>query len=100
MEITSVILLMALVTAIPRVLPVFVYHRVKLPRWLKKWLESVPYAVLAALILPGILYVDDNMLVGLSGALVACVLTIKGYKVFNIIIGAILAAFFARLLVV
>lgn len=41
---------MALVTAIPRILPLVVLSRLTLPDWLMRWLSYVPVAVLAALL--------------------------------------------------
>ncbi|AZU64562.1 AzlD domain-containing protein [Neobacillus mesonae] len=41
---------MALVTFIPRVLPIAVLSRVELPDWAMRWLNYVPIAVMAALV--------------------------------------------------
>lgn len=49
-----VILLMALVTYLPRVLPALFLSRVRLPRLLERWLASIPVAVLAALLAPAL----------------------------------------------
>lgn len=49
------ILGMALVTYLPRFLPMYVLTRMKIPKLLIDWLSYVPVAVLAALIAPGIL---------------------------------------------
>ncbi|MCM3768627.1 AzlD domain-containing protein [Neobacillus niacini] len=40
----------ALVTFIPRVLPIAVLSRVELPEWAMRWLNYVPIAVMAALV--------------------------------------------------
>ncbi len=40
----------ALVTAVPRVLPLLVLSRLRLPAWLLDWLRYVPVAVLASLL--------------------------------------------------
>ncbi len=40
----------ALVTVIPRALPLVVLARVALPAWLREWLAHVPVAILAALL--------------------------------------------------
>ncbi len=56
-EFLSLVLACALVTALPRVLPLVVLSRTTLPAWLLDWLRYVPIAVLAALcaieLLPG-----------------------------------------------
>jgi branched-subunit amino acid transport protein len=48
-EFLMLVLACALVTALPRVLPLVVLSRLSLPRWLLDWLGYVPIAVLAAL---------------------------------------------------
>lgn len=40
----------ALVTFIPRVLPLMVLSRIELPEWAMRWLNYVPISVMAALI--------------------------------------------------
>lgn len=57
-EFLSLVLACAVVTALPRVLPLVVLSRFALPGWLTDWLRFVPIAVLAALaaievLLPG-----------------------------------------------
>ena len=49
-EFLGLILACALVTAIPRVLPLVVLSRFELPAWLLDWLRFVPIAILAALL--------------------------------------------------
>ena len=48
-EFLALVLACALVTALPRVLPLVLLSRFSLPRWLLDWLGFVPVAVLAAL---------------------------------------------------
>jgi branched-subunit amino acid transport protein len=48
-EFLSLVLACALVTAVPRVLPLVLLSRFELPAWLLEWLRFVPVAVLAAL---------------------------------------------------
>lgn len=45
----TLVLACALVTALPRVLPLAILSRFTLPRWLLEWLSFVPVAILAAL---------------------------------------------------
>ena len=49
-EILGLVLACALVTAVPRVLPLLVLSRLNLPAWLLDWLRYVPVAVLASLL--------------------------------------------------
>lgn len=45
-----IILGAALVTFIPRVLPLMLLSQLELPKWLIRWLKNVPVAVMAALL--------------------------------------------------
>lgn len=45
----------ALVTFLPRVLPLMVLSRLQLPDWMIRWLKHVPVAVMAALLAQSLL---------------------------------------------
>ena len=49
-EFLGLVLACALVTAVPRVLPLLVLSRLRLPAWLLDWLRYVPVAVLSSLL--------------------------------------------------
>jgi branched-subunit amino acid transport protein len=53
MEIITVILLMMLVTYLPRMIPMYFIKVEKIPSELKRFFSFIPYAALGALILPG-----------------------------------------------
>lgn len=48
------ILLMALVTYIPRMLPLILLAKYTLPEWFKTWLTFVPTAIFGALVFPDV----------------------------------------------
>ena len=52
---------MALVTYLPRVLPILVLTNRSLPDFVISWLSYVPAAVLAALLIPSILLQNGNI---------------------------------------
>lgn len=86
--------LMAITTAGPRVLSVLLYDQANLPPWSKRWLQSIPYAVLGALIFPSILeVVPESPGIGLLGGLVAAFLAYKKVNVMLIVFGAIAVVF-------
>ena len=71
-EIVVMIAGMALLTYLPRVLPVFLLEKMTLNRQAEKFLRLIPYTAMAALIFPGILGVDPaNSAIGALGGLVA-----------------------------
>ncbi|MBT2287483.1 AzlD domain-containing protein [Paenibacillus polymyxa] len=55
----------ALLTFIPRVLPLMLFSKIQIPMWLLRWLEYVPVAVMAALIGQE-LFMSDNQLVPIA----------------------------------
>ena len=77
MNILLLILLMMLVTYIPRMLPSLITDKLRFNKKFKKYLELIPYTAMAALIFPGVISVDANMwFVGVLGALVAILLSL------------------------
>lgn len=92
-----IILGMALVTYIPRFLPVFVIEWMKVPDWANRWLKSVPYAALGALIFPGILSIEkESSLIGLMGGAVAVIFAYLRLNIIYVVFGSIIAVVIAR----
>lgn len=58
-----IILGMAIVTFLPRFLPLYVLTRLEVPRVVVTWLCYVPVSVLAALVVPGVLMQDRQFFV-------------------------------------
>ena len=73
-EVLLLVLGMAVVTHIPRILPAAVLDRLKLGARIEKFLSLIPYTAMAALIFPGVIYVDANPLIGIAGGLTALLL--------------------------
>ncbi|WHY87199.1 AzlD domain-containing protein [Neobacillus novalis] len=65
MEVRGAILLIilgtALVTFIPRVLPLMVLSRFELPEWATRWLSFIPISVMAALVGQEIFMADGKL---------------------------------------
>lgn len=75
MDIILIIIGMAVVTAVPRMLPAWLLERARPTPRIEAWLAHVPYAVLGALIFPGIMTVHpERPMVGLAAGAVAAVL--------------------------
>ena len=91
MKVLLVIFGMALVTYIPRLLPALFMDRFHFPDWFQKWLQSIPYAALGALIFPGILLVEkDQPLLGLAGGVIAFILSLLRLHITLVMAGSIL----------
>lgn len=93
------VLLMALVTYIPRVLPLAVFRKEITSPFVKSFLYYVPFAVLGALTFPDIFYSTGNFTTALCGTLVAIFLAYKNKGLVVVAIGAILTVFLTGLFV-
>ncbi|NLC18861.1 MAG: AzlD domain-containing protein [Clostridiales bacterium] len=65
------VLIMALVTYIPRSLPIAIFRREIKSLYIKSFLKYVPYAVLGALTFPDIFSSTGNLISAICGTLVA-----------------------------
>ena len=75
MEILLIIVAMAIVTAVPRMLPAWLLENARPSAQIEAWLAHVPYAVLGALIFPGIMSVQpDKPAIGLLAGAIAALL--------------------------
>ncbi|WP_449539366.1 AzlD domain-containing protein [Ferdinandcohnia sp. Marseille-Q9671] len=82
---------MGLVTYIPRMLPLVVFNSVKLPPFLQNVLKNVPFAILGALIIPGIFTINEDIWFGIIGAVVAFVVAYLGANVIVVVLSSIIA---------
>lgn len=96
----AAILVMALVTYIPRVLPLTVFQGKIKSRFLRNFLQYVPYAALGAMTFPGIFYATENMLCALLGTAVAIVAAFFGGSLLVVAICAVLAVIGGNLFLV
>ncbi|HEX7056276.1 MAG TPA: AzlD domain-containing protein [Bacilli bacterium] len=92
-EALLIVLGMALVTYIPRMLPLVVLQHLKLPAFLRRQMELIPYAVLGALIFPGVLYSTASIWSAVAGATVAVLLSLLRANLLLIVLGSIAAVY-------
>ncbi|MCD8371553.1 MAG: AzlD domain-containing protein [Clostridiales bacterium] len=93
-EIWLLILGMAIVTFIPRALPVIFIERMRFGKKAEKFLKLIPYTAMAALIFPGILTVDSSVpWVGIAGGCVAAGFAWKKMPVMVCVLAAIAGEF-------
>lgn len=60
LEILLLILACMAVTVLPRVLPLSLAHRIRLPQWFLAWLQYVPIAVISALFFREVLLLNGE----------------------------------------
>ena len=89
------ILGMAVVTYIPRVIPLTFLEGRELPAAVQNVLRNIPYAVLGALIFPAIFFIQENVWFGIVGAIAAFGIAFTGANVMIVVLGsiAVLAVF-------
>ncbi|ACL68944.1 AzlD domain-containing protein [Halothermothrix orenii] len=88
---------MAVVTYLPRLIPMLFFHQLDLPPFLQRFLRFIPYAVLTSLIFPGILFSTGNPVSALAGGLVAVILALYEVNLFLVVIGSICGVFLTGL---
>jgi branched-subunit amino acid transport protein len=80
---------MALVTYIPRMLPLVFMDVEKIPEWFQAILRNVPYAALGALIFPGILTIHENIWYGIIGGITAIIIAYLGANLIIVVMSSI-----------
>ena len=91
------VLIMALVTYVPRVLPVTIFRKPIKSQFIKDFLEYMPYAVLGALTFPEIFYSTGDFTSALVGTLVALLLAYLNKGLVVVAVAAICAVFITKL---
>ncbi len=76
--------IMALVTYLPRMLPMVVFKKRITSRFVKSFLYYVPYAVLAAMTFPEVLYSTGSLLSAAVGTLFALFLAYRGHGLLTV----------------
>jgi len=89
---------MAIVTYIPRMIPLAILPGLKLPKYLQSFLSFIPIAVLSALIFPGFIDSTNNSYTAIFGAITAFVLAYFDSNLIVVVLGAIFAVFFSTFL--
>lgn len=91
------VIIMALVTYIPRTLPITLFTGEIKSKFIKSFLYYVPYAVLASLTFPGIFYCTDNMYAAIGGTVVALILAFYNRSLVVVAAAAVAAIFIINL---
>lgn len=84
---------MAFVTYLPRMLPLVILQDLRLPPYLKRFFEFIPFAILGALIFPGILYSTDSIESAIFGGVVAAIMAYLKANIFIVVFSGIGAVY-------
>lgn len=93
------VILMAVVTYIPRALPIVVYRNKLKSKFLRSFLFYVPFAVLGAMIFPSIIYSTDSIVSAIVGFIVALTLAYFEKGLMTVATFAILSVYICELLI-
>ncbi len=93
------VFLMAIVTYIPRVLPMAIFKNKIQSRFLTAFLSYVPYAVLGAMIFPDILYSTGHLTSAIIGLAVAVGLAYLERGLLQVAVCAIVAVYVCELII-
>lgn len=89
-NIALTILLMAVVTYLPRAIPAVLFQKIRIGKRIEKFLKLIPYTAMSALIFPGVITVDaSNPWIGIAGGALAALLAIKKCPVMLCVLAAI-----------
>ena len=90
--------IMAVVTYIIRVLPLAIFKKKIQNRFIRSFLAYVPYAVLAAMTFPAILYSTGSMATAAGGFAAALLLAYKNKSLIIVAFGACAVSFLISLI--
>ena len=88
-----VVIIMALVSYIPRVLPLVFIKKEITNKFIRSFLYYIPYAVLACLTLPAIFYFSSNIYLSLIGTIVSIVLSLLNQKMYVVVLISVIIVF-------
>ncbi|TCK87970.1 branched-subunit amino acid transport protein [Natranaerovirga hydrolytica] len=98
MKLYITILLMAIVTYVPRVLPMVQLNDKTLSPKVAKFLSYIPFAALGALIFPDILYSTSHVLSAAAGTILAIVAASCKINIVWVIVAGIMGVYLIELM--
>lgn len=100
MNLLYLVLAMAVVTYVPRMLPMVLLRHVSLPDYCKRFMQLLPYAALGALIFPGVLSSTGtgHTQAAVAGSVLAIILAWFETNLIIVVVGGIVGAWFVNLL--
>ncbi len=92
------ILIMAMVTYLPRVLPITLFRKPIKSRFIRSFLDYTPYAVLGALTFPDVFYSTGHLISAAAGTVVAVILGYFRKSLVVVAVAAIVVVYVVELL--
>ena len=91
MKFGVLIFFLCLSTYLPRMLPALFMNKIQVSGRLATFLQLIPYTAMASLIFPAILYVDENMWIGIVASVVAVMAASKKLPVIGVVLSSVIA---------
>ena len=92
MKFAILILFLCLSTYIPRMLPALFMDKIQVSGKAATFLQLIPYTAMASLVFPAILYVDENMWIGVVAGVVAVIAALKKLPVIGVVLSSVIAS--------
>ena len=89
MKFAILILFLCLSTYIPRMLPALFMDKIQVSGKVATFLQLIPYTAMASLVFPAILYVDENMWIGVVAGVVAVIAALKKLPVIGVVLWSV-----------
>ena len=93
------ILIMAVDTYLPRVLPITLFRKPIKSRFVRSFLDYTPYAVLGALTFPDVFYSTGHLISAAAGTVVAVILGYFRKSLVVVAVAAIVVVYVVELLI-
>lgn len=91
MKFAILILFLCLSTYIPRMLPALFMDKIQVSGKVATFLQLIPYTAMASLVFPAILYVDENMWIGVVAGVVAVIAALKKLPVIGVVLWSVIS---------
>ena len=91
MKFVGLIFFLCLSTYIPRMLPALFMDKIQVSGRVSIFLQLIPYTAMASLIFPAILYVDENIWIGIIASLVAVIASLKKLPIIGVVLSSVIA---------
>ena len=99
-RILLVIFVMALVTYLPRVIPLAIFRKKIKNKYIQSFLMYMPYGVLAAMVFPDIFTSTSSLISAICGALAALILAYRKLGLLPVALGATAVVFLTERILV
>ena len=91
MKFLGLIFFLCLSTYIPRMLPALFMDKIQVSGKVSIFLQLIPYTAMASLIFPSILYVDENIWIGIVASIVAVIASLKKLPIIGVVLSSVIA---------